>query len=343
MDKMRKITLVKPYELREETSPVPEPKAGEVRVKVEKIGVCGSDLTIYRGLHPYVSYPLVMGHEYSGVVDKLGEGVSGLPVGTRVAAIPHLVCGECSACRNEMFNYCGKLRCTGAEADGAHTDYICIPEIMAVPIPDTMSIEDAALIEPACVAYHGARRAGIKDSDLVLVIGAGPIGVFCMQCAKVLGASKVFIADLEPRRLELAKTLGVDGVIDVSAETLEQGVQRLCGGDIDVFYDCVGEKGRVFNDILKIAKRGSSVVLIGVLQNEYELPNLPDFIQHELALYGTTMYVPADYRAMISLIDNGVISTAGMVTHRFAFEEIPEVLRKLDQKELDSFKIIIDM
>jgi len=284
-----------------------------------------------------------MGHEYSGRIDKLGEGVSGLPVGAGVAVIPHLVCGECRACGNEKFNYCQQLRCTGAEADGAHCDYICIPDIMTIPIPDTLSLDDAALIEPACVAYHGAKRADINENDQVLVIGAGPIGVFCMQCAKVLGASKVYIADLVSRRLELAETLGADGVIDVSKETLEHGVMRLCGGDIDVFYDCVGEKGYVFNDILKLAKRGSRVVMIGVLQSEYELPNLPDFVQHELTLYGTTMYVPADYRAMISLISNGVISTAGMVTHRFPFEDIPEVLRMLDKKELDSFKIIIDM
>ena len=342
MNTMRKITLNAPFDLTIGTCPVPEPKAKEVRVRVEKIGVCGSDLTIYRGLHPYVSYPLVMGHEYSGSIDKLGEGVNGLQAGMRVAVIPHLVCGGCRACGDEMFNYCEQLRCTGAEADGAHCDYICVPDIMAVPVPKTMSTEDAALLEPACVAYHGAKRGNITGNDNVLVIGAGPIGVFCMQCAKVLGASKVFIADLDKERLALAESLGADGVIDVSRETLAQGTDRLCG-DIDVYYDCVGEKGYVLNDILKIAKRGSRVVVLGVLQNDYVLPNLPDFVQHELTLSGTTMYVPADYRAIVAFMSEGAISTAGMVTHRFPFEDIPDVLRMLDKKELNSFKIIIEM
>ena len=343
MNTMRKMTLNAPYKLELNNSSIPEPKAGEVRIKVKKIGVCGSDLTIYRGLHPYVSYPLVMGHEYAGTVDKLGEGVGGISVGERVAVIPHLVCGACKACRKEMFNYCEELRCTGAEADGAHCDYICMPDVMIIPIADSMTMEDAALLEPACVAYHGAKRGNITERDQVLVIGAGPIGIFCMQSAKVLGAGEVFIADLDKERLALAETLGADGVIDASSETLEQGIERLCGGEIDVYFDCVGEKGYVLNDVIKIAKRGSRVVVLGVLQNEYVIPNLPDFVQHELTLSGTTMYTPADYRTMAAFIGNDVISTAGMITHRIRLEDIPDLLHKLDKRELNAFKIVIDM
>lgn len=340
---MRQLVLAEPYRLETRSVPIPEPKAGEARIRVQRIGVCGSDLTIYRGLHPYVSYPLVMGHEISGTVDKLGEGVKSLPVGTRVAVIPHLVCGHCEACRTETYNFCEQLRCTGAEADGAHCDYFCIAEKMLVPLPDAMSIDDAALMEPACVAYHGARRGDIGKDDTVLIVGAGPIGVFCLQSCIALGAKRVLMTDMDQTRLDLAGKLGAAGTINVMKESLADGLGRLCGTPkaIDVFYDCVGEKGRVLNDIIGLARRGTRVVVIGVLQKMYEIPNLPDFVQHELRLSGTTMYVPRDYREMMALMGGGAVKTDGMVSHVFNLEDVPAVLDKLDKKSLNAFKILI--
>ena len=342
---MRKVILQEPYKITVESAPVPEPKAGEVRVRVERIGVCGSDLTIYRGLHPYVKYPLVMGHEYSGRVDALGADVKDHVIGSRVAVIPHLTCGHCEACRKELYNFCEELRCTGAEADGAHCDFICVPAHMALTIPDEMSMEDAALLEPACVAYHGAKRGEVKTGDRVLIVGAGPIGAFCLQCVKALGAGKVYIADMDFSRLEIAKKLGADGIIDVSKKTIREGLNDLCGGsmNIDLYYDCVGEKGNVLNDILLLAKRGSRIVMLGVLQNAYNIPNLPDFVQHELRLSGTTMYVPSDYRDMINMMSRGIVTTKGMVTHHFTLEEIPKVLEMLDKRTEKSFKIVINV
>jgi L-iditol 2-dehydrogenase len=216
---------------------------------------------------------------------------------------------------------------------------------MALPIPDKMSMDDAALLEPACVAYHGAKRGEIQKGDRALIVGAGPIGVFCLQSVKALGAGKVYIADTDTDRLEIAKNLGADGVIDVSKKTIKEGLDELCGGsiNIDLYYDCVGEKGRVLNDILLLAKRGSRIVIIGVLQNGYNIPNLPDFVQHELRLSGTTMYVPQDYRDMIDLVSRGVITTRGMVSHHFNLEDVPKVLEMLDKRTEKSFKIILNV
>jgi len=215
-------------------------------------------------------------------VAALGEGVTGPAVGTRVTVIPHLVCGHCRACKNEIYNFCEELRCTGAEADGAHCEYKVMPREMVLPIPDAMSLDDAALVEPACVGYHAAKRGEVRPDDVALIIGAGPIGNFCMQSVKALGAKTVIVADMDAGRLELAKQRGADGVINVENETLEDGLKRLVGGsrEVGVFYDCVGGRGKVFNDILLLAARGSRVVIVGVLQNEYCVPNLPDFVQH---------------------------------------------------------------
>lgn len=340
---MRKVVLHAPYNITVEQSEAPTPAKNEVRIAVKRIGVCGSDPTIYRGLHPYVSYPLVPGHEISGVIDMVGEGVDETRVGDRVTVIPHLVCGECDVCKTKTYNFCEQLRCTGAEADGAMCDYFCIPSEMAIKIPDEMDIDDAALVEPACVAYHGAKRANPDEADRVLVVGAGPIGVFCMQSCFALGAKKVYIADMDSERLEIAKKLGATGTIDCSKETLSEGLARLGEQKITVYYDCVGEKGIVLNNILQIAHRGSRIVVVGVLQNGYNIPLLPDFVQHELSLYGTTMYVPTDYVEMIDLMSRGIITTKGMISHRFGLEDIPAVLDMIDKRREKTFKVLIEV
>lgn len=341
--KMLQVTLEEPGRLKKQMVDIPEPGKDEIRVKVERIGLCGSDATIFHGLHPYVKYPVVMGHEFAGVVSKLGEGVTGPAVGTRVTVIPHLVCGECRACKNEIYNFCEQLRCTGAEADGAHCEYKVMPKEMVLPIPDEMSMDDAALVEPACVAYHGAKRGEVKPDDIALIVGAGPIGNFCLQSVKALGAKKVIIADVDEYRLGLAEALGADGVINVKKETLEEGLTRLAGSpkEVGVFYDCVGGKGDVFNQMLLLAARGSRIVIIGVLQSEYNVPNLPDFVQHELRLSGTTMYTPQDYRDMIRLMSKGTISTKGLISHHFRLDEIESVFENLVEKHTEPyFKVV---
>jgi L-iditol 2-dehydrogenase len=342
-EKMLRVTLVSPKELVIDQTEIPTPAKGEIMIKVLRVGVCGSDPTIYYGRHPYVTFPVVMGHEFAGTVEALGEGVTGPTIGTRVTVIPHLVCGKCKACKTETYNFCEELRCTGAEADGAHVQYKCMPQEMVMPIPDTMSMDDAATVEPACVAYHGAKRGDIKSDDKVLIIGAGPIGIFCMQSCKALGAKEVYIADMDGWRLELAASLGADGIIDVSKESLVDGLTRLTGGpkEIDIFYDCVGEKGRVFDQVLQMARRGTRIVIVGVLQNGYDVPHLPDFVQHELRLSGTTMYVPQDYREMIQLMGEGRIKTRGMITHYFKLEEIKIVFDMIEKREEKFFKIML--
>ncbi len=339
---MLRVMLTKPGQFEIDQTSIPEPGKDEILLKVVRCGVCGSDPTIYRGLHPYAKKSLVMGHEFSGFVEKLGDNVTHLEVGQRVTVIPHVVCGKCKPCKTETFNFCEELKCMGAEADGAHVQYVNVDARMALPIPDNMSMEDAAMIEPACVSYHGAKKQ-VKAGDIALVIGAGPIGIFAMQSCRVLGATKTIIADFDQSRLDLATSLGADGTINVGKESLEEGLNRLIGNykDVDVFLDCVGEKGKVFDNILKIARRGTRIVMIGVLQNEYHIPLLPDFVQHELTISGTTMYVPQDFRDMIKFMSEGKISTKGMITHHYRLDQIKEVFKMIDNREEPFMKIML--
>jgi L-iditol 2-dehydrogenase len=340
---MMRVTLVEPEKLVIDETEIPTPGQNEVLIRVLRCGVCGSDPTIYHGRHPYAKKPVVMGHEFSGTVDALGPGVPCPKIGSRVTVIPHLVCGRCKPCRSKIYNFCEQLRCMGAEADGAHVNFINVPAEMVIPIPETMSLDDAAMVEPACVAYHGAKRGEITSTDKVLVIGAGPIGNFAMQSCRELGAKETFIADMDEWRLDLAAKLGASGIINLKKESLEEGLNRLAGGskEIDVFYDCVGGKGQVFDQILSVARRGARVVVIGVLQNGYNVPHLPDFVQHELRLSGTTMYVPQDYRDMIRLMGEKKIRTDGMITHYFNLSDIREVFKLIDSHREPYFKIML--
>lgn len=342
-EKMLRVTLVEPGRLVVERIERPTAGPGEALLEVRRVGVCGSDLTIWRGRHPYAKMPLVMGHEFSGVIAALGPGVAGPAVGARVAVIPHLVCGRCGPCRTETFNFCEQLRCMGAEADGAHEEYLAIPARMALPIPDRMSLEDAALMEPACVGYHAARRADIAAGDRVLVVGAGPIGIFAAQSCKALGAAAVYLADKDAFRLDLARSLGADGTIDVSRESLGDGLARLAGGReaVGVYLDCVGETGAVLDGIIATARRGSRVVVVGVLQSAHAIPHLPDFVQHELRLSGTTMYVPQDYRDMIALVSDRKIRTDGMITHTFGLEDFGKAIALMESRRENVFKIML--
>ncbi len=323
------------------------PKAGalpgEILIKVMRCFICGSDLTIFHGKHPWAIRPLVMGHEFSGVVEAHGKGVKKPKIGTRVAVIPHRVCGKCPACKKKVYNFCESLRCMGAEAHGAYAEYISVPAEMVVPISKNMSFEDAALLEPACVALHAVKRVGSLKGKNVLVVGAGPIGAFAVQAAKALGAKKVFIADTDEWRLNLVKKFKVTAALNIKKTKLENALKRIGTSikEIDVFFDCVGMEGVVLDEILRLARRGTDIVMVGVLRREYNLPHLPEFVQHELTLYGTTMYVPEDFRHMIRLMSEGKVSTKGLKTHEFKLEEIQKVFAFIEARKEPFFKIML--
>jgi 2-desacetyl-2-hydroxyethyl bacteriochlorophyllide A dehydrogenase len=312
-------------------------------VRVTHVGVCGSDISALDGLHPYIDFPIVLGHEVSGVVDELGEGVEGLEPGQEVAVIPHLVCSVCAACQAQRYNYCEDLRVIGAQADGAHAEYVVMPQEMIVPLPPGATLEDAALVEPAAVAYHGVRRA-IEAGDLVYIAGVGAIGMFALQCARHLGARAVYVGDMDPDRLELAAQLGADGVIDLRSESTEAGLERLVGDTkaVDLWVDCVGHEGRALDEAIRLARRGSRVLVVGVLGSPYQVPHLPDFVEHELTLYGTTMYVPDDYAQVLAAMGEGAIRTAGMVTHHYRLDQVAEAFEMITGRQEKFFKIIFE-
>lgn len=326
-----------------DASEPPFPGPGEVKIRVASVGICGSDISAYYGRHPYISCPIVLGHEFAGVIEQVGDSAGSLKVGERCTVVPHLKCGVCPACQSGRYNHCGELKVMGAQADGAFTRYINVPAEMAIPVPDSVSTDQAALVEPGAVGYHAAKRANPTSDETVVVFGAGPIGMFTIQSVRALGARKVLIVDRDSDRLSLAAKLGVDGVIDLSAESLDEGLDRLAGGttNVDVFMDCVGFGGDVLNEIIRVARRGVKVVVAGVLESGCKVSLLPDFVEHELTLIGSTMYVPQDFRDVLKLMAEDKISTEGMVTHSACLSDVESVYRMIDSKSEKFFKIVL--
>ncbi len=190
--------------------PVPEVKPGEVLVKIEKIGVCGSDIHVYHGEHPFTKYPITQGHEVSGQIEKIGEGVEGFTVGQKVTIQPQVVCGKCWPCRHGKYNLCEELKVMGFQTTGVASHYFAVDAKKVTPLPETMSFDEGAMIEPLAVAVHAVRRAGDVEGKDICVLGAGPIGILVAQVAKGLGARKVMVTDVSDVRLKKAAECGAD-------------------------------------------------------------------------------------------------------------------------------------
>jgi L-iditol 2-dehydrogenase len=310
---MRAAVLHAPRDVRIEERPVPEPGPREVLVRIGAVGVCGSDVHYYEHgrIGPrVVQAPLVLGHECSGVVEALGPGASRHRVGDRVALEPGVPCGGCRECRAGRYNLCRDVRFLGTPpVDGAFTDYVAIHEDFAFPLPDGVSDEAGALIEPLAVAVWACRKAGVTPGDRVLVTGAGPIGLLALQVARASGATEVGVTDLNPRRFELAARLGATAV----------------NGEYDALIECTGSVAALTEGIRALRPAGTAVV-VGMGPDENAVLPLALIQTRELWLTGTFRYANA-YPAAIALAADGRVDLEAIVTGRFDLGETDAALR----------------
>ncbi|MBB5182444.1 galactitol-1-phosphate 5-dehydrogenase [Catenisphaera adipataccumulans] len=227
-------------DLRYEEIEKPNPKKGEVRIKVKYTGICGSDIPRVNGDASHF-YPNILGHEFSGVVDEVGEGVKNLQVGQRVAGVPLVPCMECEDCLSGNYSLCKHYSFIGSRQFGSFAEYVCVPAANAVPFDDSVSFEQGALFEPATVALHGLERVPFKGGKTVAILGGGTIGLFTMQWAKIYGAAKVVVFDIQNERLELAKRFGADaGVNTLDEDFMDQAMALTDGHGYDYVYETAG-------------------------------------------------------------------------------------------------------
>lgn len=334
--------MTAPGEIAFREVPVPEPGAGEVLIKIMNIGVCGSDIHVYHGTHPFTSYPVTQGHEVSGLVERLGEGVTGLVPGQKVTIQPQVVCGECWPCRHGKYNLCEKLKVMGFQTTGTASEFFCVDARKATPLPDDMSLEEGAMIEPLAVAVHAVRRAGDVRGQDICVLGAGPIGNLVAQVAMGMGARRVMITDVSDIRLAKAREVGIDACVNTRDRDFAQAFVEYFGPDkADVIYDCAGND-ITMDQAIQNARKGSTIILVAVFGKRANV-DLAVLNDHELDLNTTMMYRNEDYVKAIEMANEGKVRLKPLISRRFPFVQYLDAYHYIDANRESTMKVLIDV
>lgn len=326
-----------------EFNEVKEPTVGknQVKINIKSIGVCGSDVHVNHGQHPYTNYPVVQGHEVAGEIVELGSDVKGFSVGDKVTVQPQVVCGKCYPCRTGEYNNCEELKVMGFQTTGMASEYFVVDSEKVLVLPKSMSLEKGALIEPLAVAVHAVQRVESVKEKNVLVLGGGPIGNLVAQTAKALGAKKVVISELSKKRLQFADQCGIN-VINPNEESLTEGIVKQFGEDkADYIFECVGIEPTI-NQALDVARKGSSIIVVGVFGDKPSV-NMGYVQDHELSLLGSAMYVEQDFLKAIELIDKELIELDTLITHRFDFKDYMEAYNIIDNDKDNTMKVMIEL
>lgn len=337
-----------PNDLRLEPRPIPEPAFNEVVVEVDSCGICGTDIHFLKdggfGAQRLIK-PIVLGHESAGVVRKVGSQVTHLKVGDRVAIEPAAGCRTCDLCKVGKYNICldGK-HCTTQKHDGNCSNYYAQYADCCFKMPDHVTMEEGALLEPLAVAVYAGRRAQIGLGNKVVIFGAGPIGLVCLIAAKAMGATRTVILDLEhaKHRLEVAKKLGVTGVIGIKKEDTEEELVKkihdILGGPADRVLECSGSQSGM-RIAIKATRNAGRICLVGLGNNDVQLP-MVDAISREIDIT-TCMRYNHDYPAALEIVASGYVDVKPLVSHHFDLSDVNEAFRVASQGE--GVKIMIHL
>lgn len=335
------LTAVKTFEVRD--VPVPEVASNQALMRVHAAGVCGSDIHAYYGEHPFMSFPIVMGHEAAGEIVKVGSDVTNVKEGDRVVMRPQKICGECVHCKNNRYNICKKLEVLGCQDTGAYSEYYAVDASLLYKLPDNISYAEGSAIEPLAVGVHAVKRgtADIKGKK-VLVMGAGTIGNVVAQSAKGMGAGKVMIADISQFKLDLATKCGIDVAVNTKETDLAQKILEEFGPDgVDVVYECTASE-QALNQLLDIIEKGTTIVIVGVYGHPVKV-NMANVQDREYSLVGTLMYIHEDYVDAIELVASGKVDLNTIITNHYPLTEVAEAYHYIDTHKDDVQKVILDI
>jgi L-iditol 2-dehydrogenase len=336
---MLQAIMVQPGQIEFKDVPVQEPGKGQILVKVMRIGVCGSDIHVYHGKHPYTSYPVVQGHEVSAIIEKIGAEVEGFSLGDLVTIQPQVVCGECYPCTHGMYNDCETLKVMGFQTTGMASEYFTVDADKVLKLPENISLDQAAMIEPLAVAVHAVRRYGDVTGKKVLVLGGGPIGNLVAQASRAMGAQSVLISEMSDYRLAKARNCGLTTVNPRQEDLLNSVVQVFGSDKADVIFECVGIQATM-EQAVSNARKGSDIVVVGVF-GDPALVNLGFVQDHELRLIGTAMYRVEDYVQAIELLAKESIELNELITHHFSFRDYLLAYQTIESDRDKAMKVMI--
>ena len=323
---------------------VEEPKVtpGHVKIKVRYSGICGSDIHVYHGKHPFTKYPVTQGHEVSGEIVELGANVTGFHKGQKITIEPQVYCGHCYPCRHGKYNLCEELKVMGFQTTGTASEYFAVDASKVTPLPEEMSYEEGAMIEPLAVAVHGVKQMGDVKGMNIAVLGAGPIGNLVAQAAKGMGAAKVMITDVSDLRLKKAQECGIDVCVNTKNKDFGEAMVEAFGPDkADVIYDCAGNN-ITMGQAIKYARKGSVIVLVAVFAGMAEI-DLAVANDHELDIKSTMMYRHDDYVDGIKLVNEGKVHLRPLISKTFAFKDYLEAYHYIDDNRETTMKVIINV
>lgn len=323
---------------------IPQVKEGELLVKLEYVGVCGSDLHFYsegRLANWVPEGPLVLGHEPGGVVAEVGPGVEGFEVGDKVALEPGVPCGQCEECRKGLYNLCQhvKFMAIPNEKDGVFSEYCTHAASMCFKLPENVSTLEGALIEPLAVGMHACELSNAKLGESAIVLGCGCIGLVTIMALKARGINEIYAVDVLDKRLEKAKEIGATRIFNGKEESIEEFVKTLPGGGVDQVYECAGNAFTTLQSA-KLIKRGGKITLVGVSPEPVIDFDFASLNAMEGIVYSVYRYRNL-YPAAISAVSEGVIPLASIVSHEYDFKDVIEAVNYNLENKDDVIKAVI--
>ncbi|MFJ5768585.1 zinc-binding alcohol dehydrogenase family protein [Psychrobacillus sp. NPDC093180] len=316
---MKAITCTEPGKMDEITLDKPEILAnGEVLVAIKRVGICGTDIHAFGGNQPFFSYPRVLGHELSGMVEAISSDVENMQVGDTVTIIPYLHCGKCLACTSGKTNCCTEMQVLGVHVDGGMAEYLKVPASHVFVVND-LSLDDAAMVEPLSIGAHAVRRAAIREGETVLIIGAGPIGLGAARFAKLQGA-KTIMMDISEERLQFAKDWADCDLTVTASENAIDLLKEVNNGSLpSIVMDATGNKQSMTN-AFNYVNHGGKLVYVGLVKDTITFFD-PDFHAKELTLLGSRNATKEDFEYVINCLQKGQVKSS-YVTNKITFDEV---------------------
>ena len=340
---MRAIVVERPDTVSLTEIVTPTPGSGEARVRSVVAGVCRTDLDIITGALDtrWVRFPVVPGHEWSGVVDAVGEGVTVEP-GQRVVCEGNIGCMSCQRCRAGDTHLCERYDAVGFTRGGGWGEFVVVPARILHTLPDHVSFEAAALVEPGSCVVKALGRARIEPAESVGVVGVGAMGALAIRIARLRSPATIVAYGLREEELELAKALGADAVVNVAAQDAEEETRRLAGGGLDVVVETAGAVPAVELST-RLVREGGRVVLLGIAGHDLELALPADRIPlRDISILGSVGYTTAAWAHMVALLRDGLVDLDPIVTHRFPLERFEDAFALMDERSGIVARIVLE-
>lgn len=338
---MKALVYHGPEDLRFEEIEDLHPGNAEVKIKVKAAGICGSDVHGYLGITGRRIPPMVMGHEFSGVIDEIGEGVTTFKIGDRVVPYPVIFCGNCEYCMQGKTHICINKKSLGVlDCNGAMAEYVCVPEKIIFKVADNVSYNAGSMMEPLAVAYRGVNTAGDISGKNILIVGAGTIGLLALSVVKMRNPAKVFISDLSDSRLSVAKGMGADFIINPAKDKIADVIKTETNGSgVDIAIEAVGATPTVQQAMASL-KIGGTAVWIGNSAQTVTV-NMQEIVTRELKVFGTFIYTFQEFKEVVDLLSSSKLNIEPIISLTTPLENGVGIFKQLAKDPGALIKVIL--